>query len=204
MSGTLIIVSAPSGAGKTSLVNALLECSDRLMVSCSYTTRPKRANENNGKAYHFIDESTYEQMQQTGAFLEHARVFDYGYGTSKAWVMEKLSQDIDIILEIDWQGAQQVRAQFPCVGIYIIPPSYEALESRLRARQQDSEAVIQKRLAGARQEIMHYPEYDYLVINDDFEQALSDLKAIYHAARCQTGRQASRHAKWLDRLTDFD
>lgn len=204
MSGTLIIVSAPSGAGKTSLVSALVENSERLMVSVSYTTRTQRPNEEQGKSYHFIDESTFKQMQDSGAFLEYARVFDNGYGTSKAWVVEKLSQDIDIILEIDWQGAQQVKAQFPCISIFIVPPSYEALESRLRARQQDSEAVIQKRLAGARLEMTHYPEYDYLIINDQFDAALSDMQAIYQAARCETSRQASRHAKWLDRLTDFD
>ena len=202
MSGTLIIISAPSGAGKTSLVNALLLDEKKLEVSVSYTTRPKRAKEEKGKAYHFIDEATFEQMQGSGAFLEHARVFDYGYGTSKAWVIDKLSQDIDIILEIDWQGAEQIRKQFPCISIFIVPPSYEALEQRLENRQQDTAEVITKRLEGARLEMMHYPQYEYLIINDDFQEALAQLKSIYQAARCETTRQASRHAQWLDKLTD--
>jgi len=169
--GTLFIFSAPSGAGKTSLVKALLQAMDGIEVSVSHTTRPPRPGEVDGVDYHFVDVPTFEKMVAEGAFLEHARVFDNYYGTARSSVEARLQAGVDVILEIDWQGARLVREQF-------LPPSREALEVRLRGRGQDSDEVIARRMRDAVREMSHYAEFDYLVINDDFEVALGELRAI--------------------------
>ncbi len=199
--GTLYIFSAPSGAGKTSLVKALLEATDGIEVSVSHTTRPPRPGEVDGVDYHFVDVPTFEKMVAEGAFLEHARVFDNYYGTARASVETRLQAGVDVILEIDWQGARLVRAQFPdAVGVFILPPSREALEERLRGRGQDSDEVIARRMRDAVSEMSHYAEFDYLVINDDFDTALEELRAIVTCHRLATPRQQARHADLLARL----
>jgi len=186
-SGTLYIVAAPSGAGKTSLVKALLKAVPNLLVSVSHTTRAQRAGEQDGVDYHFVGEETFHGMIDSGAFLEHARVFDRYYGTSRQWVLEKLTAGYDVILEIDWQGARQVRSQMPdCRGIFILPPSRLALEKRLFARNQDAIEVIERRMRDAVNEMVHYDEFDYLVVNDDFDRALQDMVAIITSRRLRT------------------
>ncbi len=191
--GTLFIVSAPSGAGKTSLLKALVETEERVRVSVSHTTRPRRPGEREGVDYHFIDSGTFSRMIEAGAFLEHARVFGNFYGTSEAGIREQLARGSDVILEIDWQGARQVRQRFPeTVSIFILPPTPEALRQRLGSRGQDSDAVIQLRMGEAREEMSHYPEYDYLVVNDLFDQALGELRAIITAQRLRQEPQAER------------
>ncbi len=200
-SGTLYIVSAPSGAGKTSLVKALLESTGGIRVSVSHTTRPMRPGEVDGVNYNFTDEATFEKMVAEGRFLEHARVFGNYYGTSREWVEQALAEGSDIILEIDWQGAEQVRAVMPqAVGIFILPPSREELERRLRGRGQDSDEVIARRLAEAVTEMRQYSSYDYLVINDDFDTALADLQAIVRARRLRREAQQARHGAMLEAL----
>lgn len=199
--GRLYIISAPSGAGKTSLVAALLNADSRIEVSVSHTTRAPRPGEQDGVNYHFVDVPHFEQLITQGAFLEHAKVFDNFYGTSQLWIEGRLALGQDVILEIDWQGAQQVRKLVPdALSIFIVPPSKAALRSRLTGRGQDDEAVIARRMADATSESSHYPEYDYLVINDDFDQALADLLAIFRAQRLLTGQQARRHVKLLSDL----
>ncbi len=201
MPGTLFIVSAPSGAGKTSLVKALVERDPRVVLSVSHTTRPPRPGERDGVDYHFVDSATFERMVAEGAFLEHAEVFGNRYGTARATVERELAADRDVILEIDWQGARQVRAAMPeAVSVFILPPSREALEARLRGRGQDDETVIARRMARAVDEMSHYDEYDYLVVNDVFETALEDLLAIVRATRLRRPAQAARHAELLRRL----
>ncbi len=201
MSGTLFIVSAPSGAGKTSLVKALVERLDHIRLSISYTTRPPRPGERDGEDYHFVSEEEFQAMVRQGAFLEHARVFGHSYGTSRAWIEEQLQADTDVILEIDWQGARQVRELLPgAVSIFILPPSREVLLQRLRGRGQDPEDVIARRMAKAVDEMRHYREYDYLVINDVFEQALETLIHLIQAARLRTPLQARRHADLIRSL----
>jgi guanylate kinase len=188
--GTLYIVSAPSGAGKTSLLAKLLEQSSTLCLSISHTTRPIRPGETDGVNYHFTDRASFVRLVEQGRFLEHAEVFGNLYGTSADWVSMTLKSGMDVILEIDWQGAQQIRRLVPeTVSIFILPPSLPVLAERLRARGQDDEKVIAQRLAGARDEISHYGEYDYLVVNDDFERALADMAAIIRAERQRTPRQ---------------
>ncbi len=184
MIGTLYIVAAPSGAGKTSLVKALVERVPGVEVSISYTTRPPRAGEQEGVNYHFVDRETFRQMVAQGEFLEHAEVFGNLYGTAKANILERLGKGMDVILEIDWQGARQVREALPqAVGIFILPPSREVLEQRLRSRGQDTEEVIARRMREATEEMSHYREFDYLVVNDRFEQALEGLCSIVLARR---------------------
>jgi len=191
--GTLYVVSAPSGAGKTSLVRALVERVPGLSLSVSHTTRRPRPGEEDGVHYHFVDLETFERMAAEGAFLEHAWVFGHRYGTSRAWVEGRLAEGVDVILEIDWQGARQVRAALPeAVGVFILPPSLEVLEQRLRGRGQDSEEVIRRRLAEAVEEMAHYAEYDYVVVNEVFEEALADLEAIVRARRLALDRQRRR------------
>ncbi|GAB2514741.1 MULTISPECIES: guanylate kinase [Microbulbifer] len=199
--GTLYTVSAPSGAGKTSLVKALIEADTQVTVSVSHTTRPMRPGEIDGINYHFVDHDGFAGMLQESAFLEHAQVFENFYGTSKAWVEETLASGRDVILEIDWQGAQQVRKLMPeTVGIFILPPSQQALHERLTGRGQDDQAVIDKRMAQAIDEMSHYVETDYLVINDDFTTALNELRAIMVAERQRLARQQEQHAGLLQSL----
>jgi guanylate kinase len=181
MQGTLYIISAPSGAGKTSLVREVLSKERGLTLSVSHTTRPMRPGEVQGVHYYFVSPEQFQAMIDQGAFLEYAQVFDHFYGTSKAAVAEQLRNGQNVILEIDWQGARQIRRLFPeAITIFIIPPSREVLEQRLRARAQDEDAVIARRLRDATADISHYKEYDYLLVNDDFSQAVSDLQSVIH------------------------
>ena len=199
--GPLYTISAPSGAGKTSLVDALLELDRQVCVSISHTTRPIRPGETNGVNYHFIREDQFIGMVNNCAFLEHARVFSNYYGTSREWVEQTLASGKDVILEIDWQGAAQVRRLVDdCKGIFILPPSKEALAERLNSRGQDDPEVIALRLAEAQQEMSHYVEADYLVINDDFETALHDLGAIFQAQRLSLNSQQFNRADLLRNL----
>ncbi|MCG7954196.1 MAG: guanylate kinase [Candidatus Thiodiazotropha taylori] len=199
--GTLYILSAPSGAGKTSLLKALRQQDGALQVSISHTTRPMRPGEEDGKDYHFISQALFQEMIGAAAFLEHAEVFGNFYGTSESEVRAKLDAGQDTVLEIDWQGAQQVRKRFPdAVSIFILPPSPEALYERLSARGQDSEAVIQGRMQQAVSEMSHYAEFDYLVINDDFDTALAELAAIVSARRLRLVSQSERHSEQISAL----
>ncbi len=183
-SGQLYIFSAPSGAGKTSLVEALLKSTTGIAVSVSHTTRAMRPGEENGVHYHFVGTTAFEQMVDAKAFLEYAKVFDNYYGTSQQAVEEQLSQGEDIILEIDWQGAQQVRKLMPyAISVFILPPSRDALEHRLNARGQDSAEIIARRMRDATADMAHYDEFDYLIINDDFDEATRQLGAIVLAQR---------------------
>lgn len=198
--GTLWIVSAPSGGGKTSLVNALLRQDPQLTLSISHTTREPRVGETNGKNYFFVDETEFLEAVEAGVFLEHAKVFQHWYGTSKKWVISELAKGKDVILEIDWQGAERIREQLPCQSIFILPPTSEILEKRLKARQQDSETTIESRMAKAKAEMSHYSAYDFVVINDDFETALSDLEAIIAADRLREKRQSKSQAACINTL----
>jgi guanylate kinase len=187
----LYIVSAPSGAGKTSLVRELIRTLDDIEVSVSYTTRAPRPGERPGVDYHFVDLAAFQALLQQDLFLEYACVFDHWYGTSKPWVLERLQEGVDIVLEIDWQGARQVRSLWPdSVSIFILPPSRKVLEQRLRSRGQDSEEVIARRMLDATAEVSHYQEYDYLVVNEDFARTLSDLQRIIRARRLRRQAQA--------------
>lgn len=188
--GTLYTVSAPSGAGKTSLVNALIDQCSGLKVSVSHTTRPVRPGEIDGVNYHFTNEDEFTTMLDRGDFLEHARVFGNLYGTSQPWVEAQLNQGDDVILEIDWQGAQQVKELLPNTrAIFILPPSRDTLLERLTSRGQDDAEIINKRMAEAVEEMSHYIEGDFLVVNDDFQQTLAELEAIVTSARLATTRQ---------------
>ena len=199
--GTLYTVSAPSGAGKPSLVNALLARSPALQVSVSHTTRAQRPGEQDGVNYHFVDEATFLGMLEKTEFLEHARVFGNLYGTSQGWVETQLAAGTDVILEIDWQGAAQVKRLLPdTCGIFILPPSREALEQRLTGRGQDDPAVIASRLAEAVEEMSHYVQSDYLVVNNDFDIALAELEAIVLSHRLQTTRQQQALSELLQGL----
>lgn len=199
--GTLYVISAPSGAGKTSLVAEMLRNDDRLGVSVSHTTRPRREGEKNGINYHFVSRDEFEAMIGRGDFLEHADVFGNYYGTSQVWVREMLAKGQDVILEIDWQGATQIRKQLPdAVSIFILPPSLDILAQRLRGRETDDDAVIQHRLDGAQDEMSHFAEFDYLIVNDDFQRALYELGAIVEARRLDTPRQQARLASTLEDL----
>lgn len=200
-SGSLYVVAAPSGAGKTSLVKQLLETTANIAVSVSHTTRQARPGEVDGEHYHFVDVVTFEKMRNDNQFLEHAQVFDNFYGTSKQAVDSLLHKGLDVILEIDWQGAQQVRKLYPhCMSIFILPPSRQALEQRLRSRGQDDESIIQRRMQDAVAEMSHYREFDYLVINDDFDEALEMLKAIVLARRQRIELQCQRQEQLLQDL----
>lgn len=182
--GKLIIISAASGTGKTTLVRALCESDMSLAVSVSYTTRPKRDDEIEGIAYLFVDHAIFKQIAESDQFLECAEVFGHRYGTSKQWIDYQLNSGKDIILEIDWQGAMQIRQRVPdCHSIFILPPSFQALQTRLANRGQDGEQVIQQRMRAVANEISHYHEYDFLVINDEFTVALSELQIIINAVR---------------------
>ncbi len=199
--GTLYIISAPSGAGKTSLVKALIGQDPLACVSVSHTTRASRPGEVEGMDYHFTNHGTFERMIADSDFLEHAQVFTNLYGTSRSWVEATLAGGKDVILEIDWQGAQQVRTLMPeSVSIFILPPSREALQQRLNNRGQDSAAIIDQRMAEAVNEMSHYHQFNYLVINDGFDQALLELQAIFVAKRQQIERQRLQHRQLIERL----
>ncbi|HEX8964434.1 MAG TPA: guanylate kinase [Rhodocyclaceae bacterium] len=192
--GSLFVVSAPSGAGKTTLVKLLLERDRQVRHSVSYTTRAPRAGEQNGREYHFIDVATFVAMRERGDFLESAEVHGNFYGTSRVWLAEQTQAGHDVLLEIDWQGAQQVRKLFPeAVGIFVMPPSVEELERRLRGRGQDSEDVIQRRVAAALGEMEHVGEFDFVIINNNLQEALEDLCAAVRASRQRFAKQAARH-----------
>lgn len=194
--GTLFIISAPSGAGKTSLVAELLDRLDNIQVSVSHTTRPSRSGESDGIDYHFVSHQQFETMVTQQQFVEHAKVHSNYYGTSEKWVQNTLNKGVDVILEIDWQGAEQVRKKFPSSkSIFILPPSKQALLKRLKGRGQDTDTVIQQRIAAAKEEMSHYNEADYLVINDQFELACRQLQYIVQATRCEINSQG--HEKLL-------
>lgn len=199
--GLLLIVSAPSGAGKTSLVAALLERDARLTMSVSHTTRGRRLREQDGVNYHFVSREDFLEMVARGDFLEHAEVFGHLYGTSSRSVAKERDRGCDVILEIDYQGARQIRERHPdAIGIFILPPSKSTLAQRLEKRGEDAENVIRERLAKARSEIASYTEYDYLVVNDEFQEALGDLAAIVRAERLRVARQRARLEALLDEL----
>lgn len=199
--GTLFTVSAPSGAGKTSLVGALVKSNPEVCVSVSHTTRAMRPGEVDGINYHFVSRQVFEEMLEAGDFLEHATVFGNLYGTSQKWVMETLKQGVDVILEIDWQGAEQVRRLIPnTVGLFILPPSLACLRQRLTSRGQDDESVINARMAEAISEMSHYPEADYLIINDDFTVALAQFQALVTSQHLRLDRQVQRYEKLLQDL----
>jgi len=201
--GTLFIVSAPSGAGKSSLIQALLKTQPLYdtQVSVSHTTRGMRPGENHGEHYYFVNHDEFRTMISENAFLEHAEVFGNYYGTSRDAIEQVLATGVDVFLDIDWQGAKQIRDKMPASrSIFILPPSKDELDRRLRGRGQDSEEVIGKRMAQAVAEMSHYAEYDYLIVNDDFDLALSDLKNIIRAERLRMGRQKARHDALISKL----
>lgn len=201
--GTLYVVSAPSGAGKTSLLKQLISEFDSIETSISHTTRTMRSGEVNGADYHFVEVPHFETLIKEGAFYEHAEVFGNYYGTSKSSIQKQLDSGVDVILEIDWQGARQIRQQLPqSCSIFILPPSREALHDRLQGRGQDDESVIERRMQAAQGEMSHYTEYDYLVINDDFSVAVSELKAIMLANRQKLAIQQQKNAYLLSNLLD--
>ena len=201
MTGNLFIVCAPSGAGKTSLVNELLQADPQIRLSVSYTTRVPRAGEVNGREYHFVSEREFEAMLRRGEFLEHALVHGNHYATSGQWITEQRATGRDIVLEIDWQGAAQVRQLIPeTIGIFVLPPSFDTLVSRLNKRAQDPPDVIARRLAAAREEISHAGEFDYVIINDNFDRAVQDLVGIVRTQRLLTPVQLARHSSQINRM----
>jgi guanylate kinase len=201
LSGTLYIVSAPSGTGKTSLVNALVRDTNHLKLSISHTTRQARPKEIDGYNYHFISEAKFKQMEMAGVFMESAKVFGNFYGTSQDAVQKMLDEGHDVVLEIDWQGAEQIKARFPeAVSIFILPPSIQALRDRLDSRGQDSAEVINDRMTKAIAELKHHHKADYLVINDEFEEALKSMKAIVKANRMTTAKQKLINSRLIDSL----
>lgn len=200
-SGRLFLVTAPSGAGKSSLVNALLLLEPAIKLSISHTTRAPRPGEENGREYHFVTVEEFEAMKARGDFLESALVHGNYYGTSRVWIEEQMKAGNDVLLEIDWQGARQVRERFAgTVGIFILPPSIEALEWRLHHRGTDSEQTITRRLLGAGAEMAHAPEFEYVIINEDFDAALAQMRAVVIASRLAYGQQAVRHRDTLAAL----
>jgi len=203
--GALFIVAAPSGAGKTSLVKALVESLDHLVVSVSTTTRTARPGEVDGVDYHFVDVTEFENLIAAGSFFEHARVFDNYYGTSRQTVQSQLDQGLDVILEIDWQGARQIGEQMPaCHSIFILPPSRKILAQRLRTRGQDDEGLIARRMHDAISEMSHFDEFEYLIVNDDFNQALTELRAIFTVRRQEMRVQQYYHRDLIQRLLSDD
>jgi guanylate kinase len=199
--GCLFVLAAPSGAGKTSLVRALLEREPAIRLSVSYTTRPPRPGEADGVDYHFVDEPRFLALKAAGEFLEHAHVHGNWYATSATWLKRETEQGHDVLLEIDWQGAAQVRRLIPeAVHVFILPPSLESLRERLERRGQDSPEVIARRLVAAREEMAHCGEFDYVIMNQDFARAVDDLSAIVRAARLAAARQTVRIAALLQRM----
>ena len=199
--GTLYIISAASGTGKTSLVIALLQSQKNIATSVSHTTRQRRPGEQDGVHYYFIDENLFIQMRDNSQFLEHAQVFDHHYGTATDSVQRLLDQGKDVILEIDWQGARQVKSLFPnCVSIFVLPPSKSSLEERLRQRGQDAETVIARRMQDAVNEMAHFNEFDYLIINDSFEEACRDITQIFKANRFSRHKQINHYQELIQHL----
>ena len=199
--GSIFLIAAPSGAGKSSLVKALLAKDSRLHLSISHTTRPPRPGEQNGREYHFVSRETFNQMREAGEFLECAEVYGNGYGTSAKWIRSQLAQGNDVILEIDWQGAQQVRKLFPaCIDIFILPPGLDTLEQRLKGRGTDSQEVIDRRLAAAHEDLSHAGEFEYVIINDQFSDAVEDLVAVVRSGRCRRQQQFLRRPQILTTL----
>jgi guanylate kinase len=200
--GTLYVISAPSGTGKTTLVKALVDAMSGITVSISHTTRPRRPAEMHGINYYFIDQQEFEHMVDDNDFLEHATVFDNCYGTSRRWVEETLSRGLDVILEIDWQGAQQIQQLFPnSISIFILPPSVTDLYERLIKRNQDNIEIIKQRITDVRESTRHIAEYNYVVINDEFTAALNDLKVLVEAGRLVQKRQIIKFSHLLAQLT---
>lgn len=198
MPGNLFVVVAPSGAGKTSLVNELLKREPNIHLSISYTTRTPREGEQDGREYHFVDKAAFESMIEAGDFLEHANVYGNYYGTSRRWIERELAGDHDVLLEIDWQGAKQLRALFRhMVGIGIMPPSLAELRKRLESRGKDSRETIERRMASAREEISHVLEFEYIIVNERFDTALADLQSVVRATRVSRAQQAVRLAPLL-------
>ncbi|MDA1118161.1 MAG: guanylate kinase [Proteobacteria bacterium] len=194
MKGLLFVVTAPSGAGKSSLIQALLAHDPGLSLSVSYTTRPPRRGEQDGREYHFVEASRFQSMLERGEFLESAQVHGHRYGTSQKVIDQTRASGKDLFLEIDWQGAEQVRRlHSDCIGVFILPPSMAELERRLRKRAQDADSVIRRRLTNAAEEMSHAVEFKYAIINNHFDDALKDLGAIVRAERLATGRQLARH-----------
>ena len=205
LQGTLLVVAAPSGAGKSTLVNALLERESAISLSVSHTTRPPRVGETYGRHYYFVERAEFEREIAEGVFLEHAEVHGNLYGTSRTTVQELLEQGRDVLLEIDWQGARQIRLSKPdCVSVFILPPSRPELERRLRGRGSDSAEVIERRLHNSREEISHAHEFDYIIVNDRFEDALGDLQAIVRAVRQRSALQWRRHEALITELLAAD
>jgi guanylate kinase len=201
MRGNLFIVSAPSGAGKTSLVSALLSRNHEIDLSISYTSRPPRPGETDGKDYHFVSRETFLAMAKRGDFLESAEVYGNLYGTSQSWIASETAAGRNILLEIDWQGAAQVRRKFPdSIGIFILPPSLQALEARLKGRAQDSAEVIARRIGSAREDVAHVAEFDYVIINDRLDEALRQLEAVVVAAGLRRDQQLARQQALINQL----
>jgi guanylate kinase len=201
MSGNLFIVSAPSGAGKTSLVSALLASNKDINLSVSYTSRAPRPGETDGKDYHFVSRETFLDMAKHGDFMESAEVYGNLYGTSQSWIKTQTADGRDILLEIDWQGAAQVRNKFPgCISIFILPPTLKALEDRLKGRKQDSDEVIARRIASAKEDVAHVAEFDYVIINDKLDEALQQLNAVVVAAGLRRDRQLARQQNLINQL----
>jgi guanylate kinase len=199
--GNLYVVAAPSGGGKTTLVRALIEREPDIRLSVSYTTRPPRPGEIDGVDYHFVDEPKFQTLKDAGEFLEHAYVHGNWYATSATWLARQIAEGHDVLLEIDWQGAQQVRRLIPStVRIFILPPSLEMLRDRLEKRGQDTPAVIARRIEAAREEMRHCAEFDYVIINQDFATAVDDLAAIVRASRLRAAPQQTRHAALIASL----
>jgi guanylate kinase len=199
--GNLYIVAAPSGGGKTSLVKKLVETVDNIEVSISHTTRAKRPGEKEASDYFYVSEEEFLNMVNDNAFIEHARVFNYFYGTSVKQITKRIEHGVDVVLDIDWQGAEQIRRNYPeSVSIFIVPPSLEVLEQRLMQRGQDKDHVINERMNKAKDEMSHYPEFDYLIVNEDFDRAAMELQSIVIANRLKIERQVNKQAKLLSFL----
>ncbi len=199
----LYVVAAPSGGGKTSLISALLRLDERLRLSISHTTRPPRPHEVEGQHYYFVGDEEFARLVEENAFLEHARVYDHSYGTGREQVQGQLKQGFDVMLDIDWQGAKQIRRSFPdCRSIFILPPSLEELHKRLSSRGQDSSSVIERRMQKARSELSHASEFDYMIVNDDFEAALHDLHAIIRAGSPKRPGQGPRTETLLAQMLE--
>ena len=201
MSGNLFVISAPSGAGKTSLVRALIDINPQIDLSVSYTSRKPRPGERDGKDYHFVSRESFLSMAKHGEFLESAEVYGNLYGSSQTWISEEIAKGRDILLELDWQGAAQIRRIFPdCISVFVLPPSMAVLEQRLRGRGKDDAEVISKRLAAVNDDVAHVAEFDYVIINDNLDEALQELNAIVLSARLKCARQLAVHQALINQL----